>query len=348
MYDLSDCKILLVDDTKTNLDILVSALKDDFRLAVALNGLKAIEYALTARVDLILLDVMMPEMDGFMVCRKLKHDPATQEIPIIFITAMDTSINRNKGFEIGAVDYVTKPFDVAEVKARVKTHLNLKVAQQFLKNQNVILEEKVRERTREIAETQIEILERLGLAAEHRDNETGAHIKRMSEYCRFLGKAAGLSPAEYNNLASASTMHDVGKIGIPDTILLKPGKLTAEEMAIMKTHCVIGAKILSGSKSRLLQVAEVIALTHHEKWNGTGYPNGLKAEAIPLVGRIACICDVFDALVSKRPYKEPWPIERAVAEIRANSGKDFDPDLVNLFLAMEQDLREIIDMLGQH
>jgi len=345
MYDLSECKILLVDDTKTNIDILVNALKDDYSLAVALNGQKAIEYARTARLDLILLDVMMPEIDGFTVCRKLKHDPATEEIPIIFITAMDTSINKNKGFEIGAVDYITKPFDVVEVKARVKTHLNLKVAQQFLRNQNIILEEKVKERTREIAETQIEILERLGLAAEHRDNETGAHIKRMSESCRFLGKAAGLSAKDYNNLASASTMHDVGKIGIPDTILLKPGKLNAEEMAIMKTHCVIGAKILSGSKSRLLQVAEVIALTHHEKWDGSGYPNGLRGEEIAFVGRIACICDVFDALISKRPYKEPWPIERAIEEIKANSGTDFDPGLVNLFLAMEPELRKIIDMV---
>lgn len=348
MQDLSNCKILLVDDTKTNLDVLIQSLKDEYKLAVALTGHKALEYARNNSPDLILLDVMMPELDGFTVCQKLKQDSVTHEIPVIFITAMDASKDKNKGFEIGGVDYITKPFDVIEVKARVKTHLNLKLAQQKLKHQNTILEEKVKERTRKIFETQIEILERLGLAAEHRDSETGAHIKRMSEYCRLLGKAAGLPAEEYNNLALASTMHDVGKIGIPDTILLKPGKLTEEEMATMKTHPVLGARILSGSKSRLLEVAEVIALTHHEKWNGSGYPYGLKGKEIPLVGRIACLCDVFDALVSKRPYKEAWPMAKAMSEIRSQSGADFDPELVELFLGMEQELKAILNTLGLH
>ena len=346
MNHYRDCKILLVDDTKTNIDVLIQALADDYKLAVALNGTKAIEIAKSNAIDLILLDIMMPELDGFQVCRRLKKNPATCEIPIIFITAMDAARKKSKGFEVGAVDYITKPFDIIEVKARVKTHLHLKLSQEALKDQNKILEEKVRERTKELADTQIELLQRLGLAAEQRDNETGQHIKRMSEYCRLLGKAVGLSPEEYNDLALASTMHDVGKIGISDTILLKPGKLTDKEFETMKTHSMIGAKILSHSNSKLLKLAETISLTHHESWDGTGYPQGLKGEEIPLIGRIACICDVFDAIISERPYKKAWPIDKSVEHIKSCSGTFFDPELVNLFLSMEDQIRKIIKSFG--
>ncbi|MCP4348329.1 MAG: two-component system response regulator [Desulfobacterales bacterium] len=344
MNSLSNCKILLVDDTKTNIDVLIQALKDDYKLGVALNGLKAVEYAQSKLPDLILLDIMMPGMDGFNVCRKLKEDAYTRDIPIIFITAMDSSGHKTKGFEMGAVDYITKPFDTTEVKARVKTHLSLKIAQEALKNQNVILEEKVRQRTRVLEETQIEILDRLGMAAEYRDKETGNHIKRISNYCKLMGRLLEMSPDEYEILALASTMHDVGKIGITDTILLKPGKLTPEERKIMETHSVIGAKILSGSNLKLLKAAETIALTHHEKWDGTGYPHGLKQEEIPLFGRIVAICDVFDALISKRPYKDAWPVEKAIEEIKSLSGKYFEPILVEHFLGLESELREIIDL----
>ncbi len=340
------CTILLVDDTKTNIDVLIQALGDEYKLAVALEGKKAIEIAKNNAVDLILLDIMMPVLDGFDVCRILKKDPVTRDIPVIFITAMDAAKEKTKGFKIGAVDYITKPFDGVEVKARVKTHLHLKLSREALKNQNKVLEEKVRERTQELADTQIEILQRLGLAAEQRDNETGQHIKRMSEYCRLLGKAVGFSPEEYNRLALASTMHDVGKIGISDTILLKPGKLTEQEYAIMKTHAAIGAKILSNSNSKLLEVAEIISLTHHEKWDGTGYPRGLKGEEIPIVGRIACICDVFDALISERPYKKAWPMKKTMDHIKTCSGTFFDPDLVERFFSLETELKEIIDKLG--
>ncbi len=341
MEDLSNCKILIVDDTKTNVDILIQALRNDYKLGVALNGFKAIEYTKNNNPDLILLDIMMPDMDGFEVCERLKQDPETHDIPIIFITALEETHHKTKGFTIGAVDYITKPFDISEVKARVKTHLALKIAQGALKNQNIILEEKVDERTKELVQTQLEILERLGLASEYRDEDTGNHIKRVAEYCRTLGKAAGLSDEEATLLARASTMHDVGKIGISDTILLKPGKLTNEEFAIMKTHTDIGAKILSGSSSQIMESAKIIASTHHEKWDGTGYANGLKGDETPLFGRIICICDVFDALTSERPYKRPWPTEKAFSEIEACAGQHFDPDLVKLFMDLEPEILKI-------
>jgi putative two-component system response regulator len=344
--DSRQCKILLVDDTKTNLDLLIQTLRDDHKLAAALDGKKAIEYAKNNPLDLILLDIMMPEMDGFEVCRRLKEDPTTSTIPIIFITALDASKDKTRGFEIGAVDYITKPFDILEVKARVRTHLNLKLAQEALRNQNVVLEERVLERTKQIADTQNEILERLGLAAELRDCETGQHIKRMSEFCRLMSKAVKFSSEERNNFALASTMHDVGKIGIPDTILLKPGKLTEEEFTVIKKHPAIGARILSGSRSKLLQASETISLTHHEKWDGTGYPGGLRGEEIPLIGRITCICDVFDALISERPYKKAWPVEKAIEEIRLGSGTHFDPALVDLLVSMKAELMKIIQALG--
>jgi putative two-component system response regulator len=342
MRDLSSCTILLVDDTKTIIDVLVQALKDHYRLGVALNGADAVQYAREKEPDLILLDIMMPGMDGFEVCRTLKADQGTMDIPIIFITAMDDLGHKTKGFEFGAVDYIIKPFDTTEVKARVKTHLTLKLAQEALKNQNAILEMKVAERTLELKLTQIEIIDRLGMAAEFRDKETGMHIKRMSKLCRLLGKAFGLPRDKYDILDLASTMHDVGKIAISDNILLKPGRLNDSERQLMKTHTAIGAKLLSGSNSPLLNVAKIIAKTHHEKWDGTGYDEGLRGEDIPLFGRITCLCDVFDALISERPYKNPWPVEKALAEIKAGSGTFFDPRLVELFLRLEPELRKIV------
>jgi len=346
MRDLSNCRVLLVDDTKTNIDILVQTLKDDFKLGVALNGRKAIDYATNNPVDLILLDVLMPEMDGYDVCRQLKENPATQHIPIIFITAMDAPEHKTRGFEMGAVDYITKPFDIAEVKARVRTHLTLITAQAELKEQNQILEQKVKERTRELEETQLEIINRLGLASEYRDEGTGQHVQRMSEYCRLLGQAAGMPEAEYELLALASTMHDAGKIGIADKILLKPGALNDEEWEEMKKHSFIGGELLSGSTSRLMQLAETIAKTHHERWDGSGYFEGLKGEDIPLVGRIVCICDVFDALVSERPYKKAWTVSEAIEEIKNWSGTHFDPSLAETFIALKPKLQAIVDKLS--
>lgn len=346
MRDLGSCRVLLVDDTKTNIDILVQTLKDDFKLGVALNGRKALDYISRNPVDLILLDVLMPEMDGYDVCCKLKENPATRDIPIIFITAMDSPEHKTRGFEMGAVDYITKPFDVTEVKARVKTHLTLITAQAELRDQNRILERKVKERTRELEETQLEIINRLGLASEYRDECTGHHVQRMSEYCRLLGKAAGMPEEEYELLALASTMHDAGKIGIADNILLKPGALNDEEWAEMKRHSIIGGELLSGGRSKLMQLAETIARTHHERWDGSGYFEGLKGESIPLVGRIVCICDVFDALVSERPYKKAWTVSEAIEEIRNWSGTHFDPRLAEMFISLKPKLQAIVDKLS--
>ena len=343
MKNINDCMILLVDDTKSNVDVLVHALKDIYKLGVTLNGEDAIRFAEKKQPDLILLDIVMPGIDGFEVCRRLKEKLDTKDIPIIFITAMDDLSHKTKGFDFGAVDYITKPFDITEVKARVKTHLTLKLAQEALKNQNIILEEMVQERTAELRKAQIEVINRLGKAAEYRDQNTGTHINRMSRYCRLMGKALGLSREEYDRLDLASTMHDVGKIGISDNILLKPGKLDVKEWEFMMTHTQIGEKLLSGGSSQLLEVARIIAMTHHEKWDGTGYHQKLKGTDIPLTGRIVCICDVFDALISRRPYKEPWPVEHAIEEIRRGSGIFFDPELVEVFLSLEPELRKIME-----
>jgi putative two-component system response regulator len=341
MKTLSDCRILLVDDTKINIDILVQTLKHDYRLAVALNGRTALDYAEANPVDLILLDILMPGMDGFEVCRRLKEKPGLRDIPVIFISAMDEIAHKTKGFGTGAVDYITKPFDIEEVQARVKTHLSLKIAREALEKQNTRLEESVRERTRELEESQLEIVDRLSLAAEHRDEETGRHLRRMSRYCFLLARATGMSLDECANLGTAAILHDVGKIGVSDTIVLKPSTLTPGERQIMMTHAAIGRDLLSGSRCRLLQTAEVIAHTHHERWNGSGYPRGLKEKEIPLEGRIAGICDVFDALVSDRPYKKAWSQEEALDEITSKSGIDFDPVLASLFTALKTELESV-------
>lgn len=340
---IDDCLVLLVDDAKSNVDVLVNALKDTYKLGVSLNGEDALRFAKQNLPDLILLDIIMPGTDGFAVCDRLKSDPLTRDIPIIFITAMDDLTHKTKGFDAGAVDYITKPFDITEVKARVKTHLTLKLAVEALKNQNAILEEMVLERTRELRKAQIEVINRLGKAAEFRDQDTGTHINRMSKYCRLMGKALGLSREEYDRLDLASTMHDVGKIGISDNILLKPGKLDNKEWESMRSHTRIGEELLSGGTSQLLEVARIIAMTHHEKWDGTGYHQHLKGKDIPLAGRITCICDVFDALISRRPYKDPWPVDQALAEIKNGSGVFFDPELVEVFLSLEPEIRKIVE-----
>ncbi len=345
MKTLSKNKILLVDDTKINIDILVQTLKDQYKLGVALNGKKALQYLKSNSVDLILLDILMPEMDGFEVCFKLKEDPATQNIPVIFITAVEDIEHKTKGFELGAVDYITKPFDITEVKARIKTHLMLKNALEALESQNIILDEKVKIRTKELEDAQIEIIERLSIAAEFRDEETGNHVKRMSKYCKLLASACGLSEEKSDMIALASTMHDLGKIGVPDNILLKPGKLDNDEWKIMRIHPTTGSKMLAGSNSKIIVMAETIALTHHEKWDGSGYPNGLSGKDIPIEGRIACICDVFDALTSTRPYKEAWPAKKAFKEIKACSNTFFDPELADLFLTLTPEIKTIMKQL---
>lgn len=316
--------ILVVDDTVQNIDVLTGMLDSCYKVKAAINGLRALEIARTAPApDLILLDIMMPNIDGLEVCRRLKTDTRTRNIPVIFITAMNEAEDEARGFEAGAVDYITKPFRALTVLARVSTHL-------ALANQNKELERQVRERTAELRETRIDVIRCLGKAAEFKDDNTGLHVVRMSHYARILALEVGMTETEADLIFDAAPMHDVGKIGIPDSILKKPGKLNTDEWLVMQKHVEIGADILSGRPSELLDMARTMALTHHERWDGSGYPKGLAGEDIPLPGRILALADVFDALCSARSYKRAWPVEDAIRKIRLGSGTHFDPRLVDL------------------
>lgn len=318
--------VLIVDDIPENIDVLVEILKDKYKLKVATGGKAALELLNSRKLpDLVLLDIMMPDIDGYRVCQSIKSNTATKKIPVIFITAMNEIEDEAKGFACGAVDYITKPVSPPIVLARVATHL-------ALYDQRKDLEKLVQERTAEIYDTRLEIVHRLGIAAEYKDNETGQHIIRMSKYCQSIGEEYGLTKEEQILLLNTSPMHDVGKIGIPDKILLKPGKLDPKEWEIMKTHTTIGAMIIGDHPSELLRAAKLIALTHHERWDGTGYPNGLKGEEIPIFGRIVTVADVFDALTSDRPYKKAWPVDKAVEEIKKGNGSHFDPEVVDAFM----------------
>ncbi len=320
--------ILVVDDTPDNISLLNGVLRDDYRVLVATNGEQALKIAAgDTPPDLILLDVMMPGMSGHEVCERLKANSITRKIPVIFVTAMNEVEDEAKGFALGAVDYITKPISPPIVKARVGTHL-------ALYDQNRELELRVAERTKELSETRMEIVKRLGRAGEFRDNETGMHVIRVAHYCRLLGQAIRMNEEDIDNLFNAAPMHDIGKIGIKDAVLLKPGKLDDEEMKHMRLHVQIGGDIMGEHHDGLLSTARLIALTHHEKWDGTGYPNGIKGEDIPLVGRITALADVFDALTSERPYKKAWPIEEATALIEREAGKSFDPVLAEKFLSI--------------
>jgi putative two-component system response regulator len=341
--DVTRASILIVDDEPTNVRLLESMLRMEgyTNLTSTQDSRSVVELYKAQRFDIILLDINMPYMDGFQVMAQLRALHLESYIPILVLTAQADTATRLQALEAGAKDFVSKPFIRQEVMTRIRNILEVRLAHNYLQNQNQLLDRKVRERTREIEETRLEIIRRLGRAAEYRDNETGLHIIRMSKYSEMLGRAAGMSSAESSILLDASPMHDIGKIGIPDSILLKPGKLDPGEWEVMKTHTTIGAEILSGHDSDLLETARLIAVTHHEKWDGSGYPNGLKGAGIPLVGRIVAVCDVFDALVSWRPYKQAWPVEDAIAEIRSQAGRHFDPELVGLFMKMLPDVLEV-------
>ncbi len=341
--DLSHCRILIVDDAKANLDVLVSALRNDYRISVALNGASALVQAKKHPPDLILLDVMMPGMDGYEVCARLKADKATGSIPVIFVTALDTVYGKSKGFVLGAVDYIAKPYELAELKARIRTHLTLQRALRALASRNRTLDLCVREHTRELRETQLEIIYRLSRAVESRDNETAMHVKRLSHFCRVVAAACGCGEETCELMFRASPMHDIGKAGMPDRILFKTGPLDPEERTVMQSHTVKGAEILSGHDSPLLAMARAIALTHHENWDGSGYPRGLSGGDIPLGGRIVAVCDAFDALTSFRPYKKVWPLADALGEIRGCSGTRFDPQVVDAFFKALPDVLEIME-----
>ncbi|MBJ7549900.1 HD domain-containing phosphohydrolase [Marinomonas ostreistagni] len=306
-------RVLIVDDEPANLKVLRQVLQDSYRLSFARSGEAALELLFKEDIDLILLDIMMPDLTGFEVCERVKSNPKTARTPIIFVTALKDTIDEETGFKLGAVDYITKPIVPAIVRARVKTHLSLVQADA-------------------LKETQIDLIQRLGRAAEYKDNETGMHVQRMSRYAYVLAVAAGIDEQTANELLLAAQMHDLGKIAIPDNILLKPGRLDETEFKQMKAHAQIGADILSNPQSQLVALARSIAITHHEKWDGSGYPKGLRQKEIPLEGRIAAIADVFDALTSERPYKKAWSVEDAVQLLQEESGKHFDPDLVELFI----------------
>jgi putative two-component system response regulator len=337
--DLIRPTVLVVDDTPENIHVLSGVLQEEYAVRVATSGEKALAAARAdPQPDLILLDVKMPVMDGYEVCRRLKNDYATQRIPVIFVTGMGEAEDEAKGFDLGGVDYIVKPINPAIVRARVRTHVQLY-------DQKRHLLELVQQRTRELEDTRLQIIRRLGRAAEFKDDETGYHVIRMSHYCRMLAIAGGIPDYRAELLFNAAPMHDVGKIGVPDSILEKAGPLTPDEWSIVKRHPVIGAGIIGRHNNELLEIARVVALTHHERWDGSGYPRALRGEAIPLVGRIVAIADAFDALTSTRPYKQAWPIEEAVALLRREAGRQFDPRLVPKFIEL---LPQIKDIMGQY
>lgn len=329
--------LLVADDTPENIDVLAGMLKNDYQIRIATNGTIALKLAqLNPKPDLILLDIMMPDIDGYEVCRRLKEDHETKNIPVIFVTARITTEDEIKGFELGAVDYITKPIIPTVAKRRIQTQLQLS-------NQKRELYRQVQEQTKEINQSKLDLLERLGRAAEYKDNETGFHVKRMAHYAYHLAIACGMTEQEADILREATPMHDLGKIGIPDGILLKKGKLDEEEWAVMRTHVEIGVEILGDcSGSELMLLAKTVAQTHHEKWDGSGYPNGLVGKDIPLVGRICAIADVFDALTSERPYKRAWSLDEAFAYLEQQRERHFDPALVDLFLTLKPQIIEVM------
>jgi len=353
MESLKAAKILIVDDQAPNVMLLEKMLRaEGYDNIVAITDSRQVsELYVQQRFDLVMLDLNMPHLTGFDVMQQLRELEPDSYVPILVLTAQPDMKTKLRALESGARDFLTKPFDRLEVLTRIRNMLEVRLMHNQVRDQNRILEEKVQERTRELADTRFEIIRRLGRAAEYRDNETGLHIIRMSKYSQLLGRAAGMSESQADMLLNASPMHDIGKIGIPDSILLKPGKLDPDQWEIMKTHSAIGAQILSGHQSELMTMASQIALAHHEKWDGSGYPHGLKGEEIPLEARVVAVCDVFDALTTTRPYKKAWPVEEAINYIADNSGKHFDPVLTQLcpeILPAILDIRERYAEPGSH
>jgi putative nucleotidyltransferase with HDIG domain len=331
---LTTSRILIVDDQPSNVMLLEGILQEeDFTSYRSItDSREVLPTFIDYLPDLILLDLQMPYLDGFAVMKQLQACMTPGDfLPILVLTADITPEAKRRALTEGALDFLTKPFDATEVLLRIKNLLQTRLLHLQLREQNEVLDEKVRERTADLEATQVEILERLALAAEYRDDDTGEHTKRVGETTARIAEALGWSQAEVELIRRAAPLHDVGKIAIPDSILLKPGKLTPEEFERMKTHTSLGAQMLSGGEFPLLQLAEQIALTHHERWDGTGYI-GLREESIPMAGRIVTVADVFDALTSERPYKKAWPLSEATEEIQRQSGHQFDPRIVEVFL----------------
>jgi len=326
-------KILIVEDQQVNILLLKQMLvRNGYNnIETVIDSRQAVEIYKEYQPDILLLDLIMPHINGFQIMAELQKLREDSYLPILVLTALTDQESRIKALQLGAKDFINKPFDQMEVLVRIQNMLEVKMLHNALRNQNQVLEKKIRERTNELQETQLEIVHRLGRAAEYRDNETGLHIVRMSIYAALLAREAGLSEEESELIMHAAPMHDIGKIGVPDHILLKPGALSEEDWDTMRKHPEIGAELLGGSNSRLLQMAGEIALNHQEKWDGSGYPKGLKGEEIPIESRIITIVDVFDALTSDRPYKDAWSVEQAVTEIENGAGSHFDPTLVDKF-----------------
>lgn len=344
----SDAKILMVDDDRSVVELMSMVLqKQGYRFSSAQDGVEGLEKAREIVPDLIILDISMPKMDGLEMCRRLRADPATQMIPVVMFTALSDRSMRIKGLSAGANDFLTKPVDNTEILVRVGNLLKVKKYQDFLEAHGKILELKVEERTRQLREALIDTVQRLTLAAEYRDEDTYVHVKRISYYTAVIVKHLGLPKPQADVMFYASPMHDIGKVGIPDYILLKPGALTEEEFEVMKTHTTIGARILRGSSSPYLKSAERFALYHHERWDGNGYPQGLKGEAIPIEGRIMNLIDQYDALRSKRPYKPPYEHERTVSILteggHRTSPEHFDPRILQIFKECSEEFRGVYE-----
>jgi len=348
--------ILVVDDTVENLSLMAAILKDDYKVKVANNGEKAITIAnLVPQPDLILMDIMMPEMDGYEVCKRIKNDPKTRDIPVIFLTALSEMDAEKRGLELGAVDYITKPISPIILLARVKNHLKLKSSADFLRDQNAFLEAEVERRTHQIRAVQEVTILALASLAETRDNDTGNHLKRTQEYIRSLALklithdhfATGLSDTYLTMIIKSAPLHDIGKVGIPDSILLKPSPLDQKEFEIMKTHTTLGRNAIVNAENSLgfrvdfLKVAKEIAYSHHERWDGKGYPEKLSQDDIPLSARLMAVADVYDALISRRVYKEPLGHEQACELVIQGKSTQFDPLIIEAFISTKDDFRDI-------
>ncbi len=347
MIDLSQCTVQIVEDTETNIDILVEALGSDYEVCVSMDGESAVQDITKNQPDIILLDIMMPGMDGYEVCEKLKQNTTTRNIPIIFLTALSDEQDEAKGLALGAVDYIVKPFSPELVKSRVRNQLELKSHRDHL-------EALVKERTAELELTQEVTLESMGTLAEYRDPETGGHIMRTKHYVKLLANhlmdhhfGAGFLNNDLVELFYKSApLHDIGKVGVPDHILLKPGKLTVEEFEQMKKHTIWGRDAIAVSEKKLgkdsfMRYAREIAESHHEKWDGSGYPHGLKEDNIPISGRLMAVADVYDALISKRVYKPPFPHKKAVAIIIEGKGSHFDPEIADAFWTLKDSFKKL-------
>ncbi len=332
--EIFNSRILVVDDQEANIEMLQNMLtKAGYSSIIGVSDSRKVEGLYAAyNPDLVLLDINMPHLNGFEVMEKLREVDNDSYIPVLVLTGLQDKDVMIKALNAGAQDFLSKPLNRLEMLTRIRNMVTVRLLHKQVRDQNLILEKKVQERTIELQDTRLEIIRRLGMAAEYRDNETGEHIIRMSQMSSLLGKLTGMKGDESELLLNASPMHDIGKIGIPDSIMLKPGKLSSDEFNLMKTHTTIGGDLLDGHDSELMVSARLIALTHHEKWDGSGYPKGLKGEEIPLEGRITGIVDVFDALSSKRPYKGPYPVDKVCELIKRERGKHFDPSLVDLFL----------------